>query len=65
MAFKKARALVTGEADPGLHYLDSQEMQLLLQKEYQSYVKNQYGFIVSTSLFYISETYPQYVIDMQ
>lgn len=62
---KKARALVTGEADPGLHYLDSQEMQLLLQKEYQSYVKNQYGFIVSTSLFYISETYPQYVVDMQ
>lgn len=60
---KKAQIVVYGkDSTTDQLYLDNREASLLLQIEYDLYVKNHYGFVVSTSLFYIGEAYPQNLI---
>lgn len=60
---KKAQTIIYGKNGTTDHlYLDNQELSSLLQAEYDLYVKNHYGLVVSTSLFYIGEAYPQYLI---
>ena len=59
--WEKVWHIVTGkkrQADDLL--IDNELVENLLECEYNSYVENKCGFVVSTSLFYLIETYPSY-----
>ena len=58
---KKVWYIVHGEKKQERDLLiDNELVENLLECEYNSYVENKCGFVVSTSLFYLIETYPSY-----
>lgn len=57
---QKAWYVANGESKKEELFIDSELPENLLESEYSFYIKNKYGFVVSTSLFYLIETYPSY-----